>query len=117
MGCKVKLVLKITAGIILAWVIILVTGFVLAMGTAKAVSEALIQPSAEQMNSSIQQNPLETVTDTLNGFAEPFEQMATQATPTEDTYWLDVDMATCNEEGGTMGYRWDKGIMSCKVAK
>jgi hypothetical protein len=112
-----KLILKITAGILIAWGLILVTSVVLAFGTAKVVSDAIIQPAAEQMNSPIQGTALETVTDTLNGFAEPFEQMATEPTQTKKYYWLDVDMDTCSKEGGIWGYNYAEAKLSCQVTE
>jgi len=112
-----KLVFKITAGILIAWGLILVTSVVLAFGTAKVVSDAIIQPAAEQMNSPIQGTALEGVTETLNGFAEPFEQLQVEPAPAKKYYWLDVDANTCAKENGIWGFNYAEGKLSCQVSE
>lgn len=81
-----KLVLKIAAGIIVAWVAILVGGFFLAIGTAKVVSEAVVQPQVEQLT-------------------QPFEQLAQVPTyQPEQLTWIDISWTECHKRDGKWGY-------------
>lgn len=44
-----KLILKIAAGIVIGWVVILVSGLIIATMTAKAISESTVKPAMDQV--------------------------------------------------------------------
>ncbi len=45
-----KLILKIAAGIIIAWITIIVSGLIIATLTATALSQAVVKPKMDELN-------------------------------------------------------------------
>ena len=97
-----KLILKITAGILLAWGIILAGAFFMAIGTAKVVSEAVVEPQMEQL-----QQP-------FNDLAQQFPILP-QSEQSKMVEQLDVTYDDCVAKGGIAGWNYLEGKASCMV--
>ena len=92
-----KLILKIAAGIIVAWVLILGTGLVIAAMTAKALTETTVKPLIEQQEQLVQQN-----------------QQVIPA-PVSKTVWLDLSWQECADRQGLWAYEPGTGVVRCGV--
>ncbi len=97
-----KLILKIAAGIIVAWVLILVTGFLIAVGTTKVITGAVVEPTVEELT-----KPFEELTTGLTLNPPP--------TQTESTELLDIGYDDCKAQGGFPGWSYKEGVSNCLV--
>ena len=97
-----KLILKIAAGIIVAWVLILGTGLIVGLMTAKALTEGVVQPQVDEIT-------------------EPFDQFTTGLTPPptkkESTELLGVGYDDCTAQGGFPGWNYKEGVANCLVRR
>jgi hypothetical protein len=92
-----KLILKIAAGIIVAWVLILGTGLIVGLLTAKALTETTVKPLVEQQ--------------------EQLWEQTQQLTPTpiDTTVWLDLSWTECLDRDGRWAYEPGTGVVRCGV--
>ena len=117
-----KLVLKIAAGIIVAWLLILGTALAIATLTAKALTETVVEPRVEELTQPFEQLTTD-LTLTPPPALEPTPTMTAERTvynvPKEELKWLDTTSLECIELKGYFTYEPNSKPMKlrCGVLK
>jgi hypothetical protein len=120
-----KLILKIAAGIIVAWVLILGTALIIGLLTAKALTETVVEPQVnqfikpleEQLTQAIPLTPVPVPTPTPTTTTKP--ERTVYNVPKEELVWKDVTSLECIKLKGYYTYEPNSKPMKlrCGVLK